>query len=410
MHPNPHTEKPRGTQAELKLLLEVDALSPPLAGIGRYVLALLQQFDDSTEFEDIQCFRRGRRLTPTAALRAANSRPADVTAHKSTDAKNPRKALKRWLIPPAKALLRPLLPALEKRALRDLAESHIYHAPNFRLAPFAGRKIVTFHDLSVLTLPEFHPRERVALLTPAMERAAQAADHIITPSAHVRREVMDHFGLPAGAVTAVPMASSLTPTGIDFADRNAYLGRLGLKPGHYYLFVATLEPRKNIAGLLAAHQRLPQSLKRHYPLVLVGQTGWQAQRFAGPLAAAKTCGDVLHLGHVPDQKLTYLYSGAAALTYPSFEEGFGLPLIEAQGFGVPVLSSKLSCMPEVTGGAALLIDPHSEQALAEGLQRIIEDCELRRELHRTGLQNALRFDWQRTARETIAVYRIVAQV
>ncbi len=409
MHPPSDTTKPLGSQADLRLILEVDALTPPLAGIGRYVLALLQQFSDSAEFEDIQCFRRGRRFSPAAAMRGANPRAAGGEAPKNTAYGHSRGTLKRWLIPPAKALLRPFIPALEKRALRDLADSHIYHAPNFRLAPFAGRKIATFHDLSVLRLPEFHPRERVALLTPAMEQAAHTADHIITPSEHVRREVMDYFGLSGETVTAIHLASSLSAQTPDLKARNAYLAELGLETDHYYLFVATLEPRKNIAGLLAAHGRLPKTLRRRCPLVLVGQMGWQAQHFAKPLAAARARGEVLHLGHVPDQHLVYLYSGAKAFVYPSYEEGFGLPLIEAQSFGVPVLSSNQSCMPEVTGGAALLVDPHNEEALAQAMQRIVEDTDLRRELQRTGLQNAECFDWQKTASETVAVYRTVAR-
>jgi glycosyltransferase involved in cell wall biosynthesis len=384
---------------DIRLVLETDAIVSPLTGIGRYTLALLEQFVQREEFADIRCFSRGRwksadkltspfflaKLANLACATTANTRP--------------------WTKNPARILLKRLLPHVQRYTLGKLRDTHLYHSPNYRLTPYAGRKIATFHDLSVLKYPEYHPRDRLDILGPAIDRAAQEADHLITDSEYVRREVIDYFGLKEESVTAIHLASSLGEKVINLDARDQFLQQLGLSAGSYLLFVSTLEPRKNIEGLVTAYELIPQSMRSKFPLVLAGQLGWSSDGIAKALQPGLKRGDILQTGYLTNQELAYLYSSARALVFPSLYEGFGLPVVEAQSFGTPVITSNCSCLPEITAGSAVLVDPDDYDALSLAMQELIDDQKMCVELSEAGQQNVKRYSWENTASETIEVYQ-----
>ena len=385
--------------APIKLILETDAIIHPLTGIGRYTLELLQAFQSSDEFSDIKCLSRGRWYEPGNVIAEATSwgNKSQISA-KNTGGSG-------WRRNPARRALGRLLPYVNQRNLKKHAASHIYHSPNYKLSPFPGRKIATFHDLSIFLYPKYHPEDRLRVLRPAIEKAAQVADHLITDSLKVRQEVMSYFGIPAERITAIPLATSLKSTSIDIPLRDNFLTRMGLRPDGYLLFVSTLEPRKNISGLLGAYELLPSQVRQRYPLVLAGQLGWNSQDISNSLDRAKRRGDVIQPGYLSDLQICQLYSGARAFVYPSFYEGFGLPILEAQGFGLPVISSDCSCMPEVAGDGAILVNPEAYGALAEAMRQLIEDDQLHARLSRLSSENAGKYSWQNTAAETINIYR-----
>ena len=171
------------------------------------------------------------------------------------------------------------------------------------------------------------------------------------------------------------------------------------------LSLGTVEPRKNLATLVAAFGRLPDALRQTHLLVVAGAEGW-LRVDPESLAAAAGVGDRLRcLGAVDEADLPLLYAGAAAFAYPSLYEGFGLPPLEAMACGAPVVTSNTSSLPEVVGEAAVLVDPTSVDSVRDGLAAVLADGERRRALRAAGLARAAEFSWERTARETLAVYR-----
>lgn len=386
----------------IRLIFETDAIIPPVTGIGRYARELLMAFIGSPEIEDLRCFSRGRWQSPQSLAeeeRTANGGGEDSDTQGTW---RPRWARRIFRETGARLQL-----TLQRQLLSRYAKSHLYHSPNYRLTPYAGLKVVTFHDLSVLKFPHFHPESRLKILQPALEYAALHADHLITDSEWVRREIMEYFGLPEKKVSAVPLASSLDVNFVSQLDRNEYLRGLGLSPGAYFLFVSTLEPRKNVETLIRAFEKLPATVRGHYPLVLAGQLGWRSEHIARTLDRAVRHGQVLHLGFLSDQQLGFLYSGARAFVFPSLYEGFGLPVLEAQSFGVPVITSNSSCLPEVLADSAILIDPLDELRLMESMLELAEAESRREELAGKGRVNASRYSWRKTADSTIDIYRKV---
>ncbi len=176
-------------------------------------------------------------------------------------------------------------------------------------------------------------------------------------------------------------------------------------PGDFLLFVGSLEPRKNIDVLVEALLQLPADI----PLVLTGWNGWGEKQWHDKIATTRLKNRVYVLGHVPDHDLSALYSGAAALVYPSLYEGFGLPIVEAMACGCPVICSNAASMPEVAGDAAMLIDPARADDLAGAITTVLEDDQIRQTLIRKGLARAASFSWAETARQTMTVFERVAR-
>ena len=164
------------------------------------------------------------------------------------------------------------------------------------------------------------------------------------------------------------------------------------------LSVGTLEPRKNLQRLIAAHRSLPDELRQAHPLVLVGPKGWEIDEVLRRHRA-----DVQLLGFVDDDDLAALYSLCTVFAYPSLYEGFGLPVLEALQSGAPVITSRMSSLPEVAGDAARYVDPRAEGEIAAALRELLESPTAREELARGGPERAARFSWDRTAGETLAI-------
>ena len=183
-------------------------------------------------------------------------------------------------------------------------------------------------------------------------------------------------------------------------DRDALAARFDVSE-RYLLAVATREPRKNLGALLRAFERLA-SLVDDVDFVLVGGRGWRSADLERTLAAV---GDRVKItGFVSDEELAELYAGAAAFAFPSFAEGFGLPVLEAMASGVPVVTSDRTSLPEVAGDAALLVDPDDDAGLVDALERLLTDGELAADLARRGLARSAQFTWEACARATRAAY------
>jgi alpha-1,3-rhamnosyl/mannosyltransferase len=290
----------------------------------------------------------------------------------------------------------------ERRTIR----SSLVHGPNYFLPANAEGGIITVHDLSVFRYPETHPVDRVKAFERHFSHSLERSAHIITDTETVRREIIENFTVSPDAITAVPL-------GVDqqFLPREAAhlrgLSSLDLAPGSYGLCVSTLEPRKKIAELIRAWDKLPSVLKTRFPLVLAGGSGWENDALHEEIEKAARQGWLRHLGFVNERLLNELYAGSALFIYPSIYEGFGLPPVEAMASGVPVIVANSSCLPEVCGDAARYVDPDDADAFAETIEDSLTNSDWRTQAISKGLRRASEFKWTRCVDQTITVYRKV---
>ena len=246
-------------------------------------------------------------------------------------------------------------------------------------------QIVTIHDLDFLTHPE-RTRAEVRRDYPALARAhAHRADHIIVVSEFTAREVERQFEVPRTRMSVCPSGAP------DWRPRTA------APADGYVLFLGTLEPRKNIGGLLDAYEQLALRRRDLPRLVLAGRATEQARPWLDRLDRQPLRGLVEHVGYVESSARRTLYEGARLLVQPSFEEGFGLPVLEAMTLGIPVVASNAGALPEVLGDAGPLVDPRDSEALAAAIEHAIYDAASAADSTARGLQRAAAFRWDRTA-------------
>jgi alpha-1,3-rhamnosyl/mannosyltransferase len=388
----------------MKVILATDPVFWPLTGIGKYTLELATRFSAESRLTDIRYFNMGRWQSAKELRQAGNENPGELDS--SGLLKKSFGLIRKTLSNNQSAVkvYSRITPYLYRHRLKPFAVDYIYHSPNFMLPLFDGKKVATFHDLSVIKYPEFHPETRVSYLQPEIIKAAESADHIITDSEAVRQEVIEYFAKSPQDVTAVPLASSFSDTRPDPKLLQDFLNSHDLKKQQFFLFVSSIEPRKNIDRMLDAYELLSPSLKKQYPLVLVGSSGWKSEKVLQRIRKLSYAGVVHYLGYTTDVELKYLYHSAGALIFLSLYEGFGLPIIEAQVMGLPVVTSNLSCMPEVAGDAAMLVDPYDVDAISAALERVMLDEALRQRLKLAGFENSGRFSWDITAAKTLDVY------
>jgi len=177
--------------------------------------------------------------------------------------------------------------------------------------------------------------------------------------------------------------------------------------GRYILGVGTLEPNKNFRGLLRAYHLVRERMQTRIQLVLVGQKGWDYSELLSEFEDSRYRRDIIRTGYVSDNDLVALYTGAEVFVFPSFYEGFGLPVLEAMSCGTPVITSNSSSLPEVVGDAGLLIDPRNIQEIVEAIMKILHDELLQQSLSSKALKRAQCFSWDRCVQETIEVYQRV---
>lgn len=284
-------------------------------------------------------------------------------------------------------------------------ENFIYHEPCYILRPYSGVKICSVHDLSHLHYPEFHPPERVKFLLRYLNRSLENADHIITGSQFVRREIINCFNVAPEKITAIyhGVADIFRPR--PSSDINAVIQHYGLLGKSYLLSVATLEPRKNLERLIQAFSALSERQRKKHPLVLVGIKGWGKFSSAALIKQLHRKEQLIFLGYVPSADLPCLYSGAYAFAYLSLYEGFGLPLLEAMASGIPSLVSNVSSLQEVVNLAGLLVDPFDVDSIKNKLQQLLDDNALRVKLKQQGFIQASQFSWKLCIENTVNVYK-----
>ncbi|MBI2568423.1 MAG: glycosyltransferase family 4 protein [Candidatus Schekmanbacteria bacterium] len=289
-----------------------------------------------------------------------------------------------------------------RQACREHAATilHVsYNGPVSVAAPL----VVSVHDVSFRRHPEFFsPRLRLQFAT-VQRYSLWRADAVITTSEWSRQDLLTFYPFLRDRVFVTPLAASPRYRRYGEPEVAAFLQRCGIdRP--YILYVGLLEPRKNIHRLLSAYAVLAEHCADPPVLVLAGKSARCDRDTARDLAAMEQRGFVRVLGYIPLEELPLLYNGAMLFVFPSFYEGFGLPVVEAMACGTPVVASNRTAIPELAGNAALLVDPGNVAELAVAMERLVASAALRRELGHAGLERAAGFSWRRTAELTWQAY------
>ena len=358
--------------------LDASAIPDPPGGAGRYVLALADALARRDDVHLTVVCRTGdaaRWPEPTAARAPA---------------------------------LRPMRLGWEQVALPWIVRGlgvDVHHAPHYTMPLALGLPaVVTVHDLSFFTHPEWHQRTKVAFFRSAIRTSARRAAALVAVSAATATLLHD-LARPRAPVHVIPHGvdhARFRPQAEDEEEDEAARRRSGVRRP-YVAFVGTLEPRKDVPTLVRAFDRMAGG-HPDLTLVLAGGRGWGVDAVEQAVAAATHRHRIRLLGYLPEQDMPALLRGAAAVAYPSLEEGFGLPVLEALACGAPVVTTSGTVMEEVAAGAALLVPPGDVDALAAALDAAIEGDAERRVL---GLEVASRHSWTASAEAHAAVYRSV---
>jgi len=271
--------------------------------------------------------------------------------------------------------------------------------------------LVTVHDLGYLYFAEAHPWRQRLYLDLSTRWNARAATHLLADSQATKADLVAHYStLPEKITVAYPGRDETLAPVHDLATIEAVKARYGIS-GDYFLYLGTLQPRKNLSRLIAAYAHpAPPSPSHPVPqLVLAGKRGWLYEGLFAQVRRLGLEGRVLFPGYVPDEDKAALLSGALAFVFPSLYEGFGLPVLEAQACGCPAVTSTTSSLPEVAGDAALLVDPGDTAAIAAAMQRVAADPALRESLVERGFANVRRFSWSACARAVLSVIEQCAE-
>jgi len=310
-------------------------------------------------------------------------------------------------------LLFPLQPALRflnavvEPVLRVLDGNDVLFAPNFFMQPsqlpYGKATVATVHDLAFAVMPETVATETLAGLKQHLPETLFRAERLIAVSSSTAQDLAEHLEIS-------PRRIHIVHEGLDPRVAVPPEGTEPLQleiPDSYLLFVSTIEPRKNVLGILRAFHLL---VKWGYvgDLVLVGRWGWHIDPVRRELDASPVRDRILHVDYVERRQLPRLYAGADALLFPSWLEGFGLPILEAMACGTPVVTSGQSSMPEVAGPAAVYVDPADPHGIASAVAALLADPLHRERLVRLGRERAQRFSWARAAAATAQALRQAA--
>ncbi|MDX1662804.1 MAG: glycosyltransferase family 1 protein [Candidatus Promineifilaceae bacterium] len=367
------------------------------AGIGRYTRELIRALVSLHGESGFSPFYRLFSARPPATMPVPDALPLEQDDAVSF---HPAPLGERWLYRLWHRLRVPL-PVQVFTGKVDL-----FHEPDFVLPPVVGNvpTLLTVHDLSFIHYPETFTPALVNYLGHSVPRSVARATHIVAVSENTRRDLVELWNVPPERISVVynGVDDHFQPVRDD-AQLLAVRRRYGLGDAPYLLSVGTIQPRKNYRMLIRAFRPIAQQ----YPhdLVIGGGKGWLYEEVIAEAARQKLEQRVHFIGYVANAHLPALYSGATLFALPSLYEGFGLPLLEAMACGVATVASSISSLPEVAGEASLLLPPRDQQAWTEGLKRLLQSEQERRQLAEAGLRRAMAFSWEASARQLVELYR-----
>ena len=287
-----------------------------------------------------------------------------------------------------------------------LGEVDVLHVTDYLIPQVRKAKlVVTIHDITPLLLPQYHNRYTRTYIRNKLLSIGERADRIIAVSENTKRDIMHSLSIPESKIKVIYEAIDKSYHPIeDIKFLNRIRKRYTL-PDKFILHVGTIEPRKNITRLIKAFSTLKKMKSLKHKLVIAGQKGWRYSDIFREVKDLDLEGEVIFIGYVSEEDLPGLYNAAQVFVYPSLYEGFGLAPLEAMACGTPVICSHTSSLPEVVGDVAILVDPYNIDEMARAIGEVLTDEGLRQEMGAKGLKRASLFSWEKTARETLSVYR-----
>jgi len=256
-------------------------------------------------------------------------------------------------------------------------------------------KVMTIHDLTFIKYPEYVPLI-VKTYTERIKRCLKWTDLIITMAETTKEDIVHYLQVNPHKIWVIPLASRYS------IQENLKTAPTDEQP--YILFVGTFEPRKNIKTLVLAFDYLKKKFDLPHRLVLIGKKGWGYESILKCIENSAYNKDIYHLNYLADELVAQFYQHAEVFVYPSFYEGFGLPVLEAMNLGTPVITSNVSSLPEVVDSAAITINPQDFIELAEAIFKVLSNDDLRKQLILDGRTRAQRFSWEKTAQQTLEAY------
>lgn len=371
----------------MKIGFDISAQSLPRSGVGQYQHQLIRhllKIDSKNDYLLYGFNVRNRKRLETVQFDAPNCETRVIPIPQ-------RLITLSWLAFRA--------PALD----RIVKGCDVYHVSEIGIPPVRKAKRVAFvHDLTTLLFPQFHVPTNVFVHRQRFRRLDEV-EAILTNSETTKRDIVDHLGIKPEKIHVTPLGADDSFKPLSDAIAAPVLDRLGLRKP-YFLFVGTLEPRKNVETLILAFNALKEKEGIPHQLVLAGQKGWLCEPILRAIETSPHRSDIVWTHYLSEGDLPALMNGAEVFVYPSFYEGFGLPVLEAMQCGTPVVTSSVSSLPEVGGEACLYADPHSVEDLADRIRMVIHNPDLRKSMSEKGIERAKQFSWEKCARETLAVY------
>lgn len=384
----------------MKVILGCDPLLTSLTGIGNYTQQLAIGLQKNEQIRSLDLFAHGTFFGTELINKSSEISNVEESSFSLLSSVRSVLAMNQF----ATLTYSKVIPIVEKIKLRKYSD-YLYHSPNFVLPNFSGRKVVTIHDLSTILYPQYHPKSRTSFVNKAIENSVLHADHVITDTEFIRAQLINYFGINENRVTSVPLAASDDYRAYTSTECEKTLNELSLSYRHFFLFVSTIEPRKNLNNLLDAMEKYSAKNYSFLPLVIVGGKGWNSEEIHNKIDRLQRKGVVKYLGYIPKPSLVKLFSAAKALIFISHYEGFGLPVLEALQSGTPVITSKDSAMSEVVAGNGVFVEPENVEDIEGAITFFASENEAFEGMRLSGMAHAKSFSWVKCAQETINVYR-----
>lgn len=373
----------------MRIAIDIRTINKPRSGVGYYVTNLIHEFQ-KIDHENSYCL-----ISNNGAYESEFKTQPNFENHRTWISNENHVVGDLW-----ESFF---LPRLLKKKNVD-----VFHGPAFMIPlRFTDLKtVVTIHDIVAFIKPETVPLKYALYMRFLIKLVVDKADKVITPSESTKKDLIERLGVPEEKVEVVYEAVSR-----HFTPVNGFYGQVDVKKKYgirdrYMLFVGNLEPRKNLIRLMKAFELARKKLGSDFQLVICGKKGWLYKDILQTYNEVNK-GDIILTNYVGDEDLVNLYRNADMFVFPTLYEGFGLPVLEAMGCGAPVVTSNVASLPEITGDAAVLIDPLDVWQISEAMVKVALSDSLRRDLRKKGIDQAAKFCWSKTATGTLDVYRSV---
>ncbi len=289
-----------------------------------------------------------------------------------------------------------------------LPEPDLIHGTDHYVYPYPkSYKVMTIMDLTFIKYP-FYSNSIVKTYMDRLKQCLKWTDLVLTISESSKQDIMEYLGVKPEKIVVTYLASRYPNYSLSEEQKSQLKSSISYNFNTpYILFVSTLEPRKNVVNLIKSFNLLKHEYKIPHNLVLIGQKGWYYQEIFHEIKTSPFRENIYHLGYLSDDLVALFYSLADVFVYPSFYEGFGLPVLEAMTLGSPVVTSHTSSLPEVAGDSAIYVNPQEVSSISEGIYRVINNPQLRQDLITKGRERAKLFSWKKMAQETINAYNLL---